>query len=106
MGDDLRQDMLTMQLVNIMDKLWLQSGLDLKMVTFDTLATSNKKGKTHRGNIWSFSDSMHWKTFRISTFLTFAIERDISTIISAFSLMWFNLCQFYDTFFYLLVYGG
>ncbi|XP_033752921.1 phosphatidylinositol 4-phosphate 3-kinase C2 domain-containing subunit beta-like, partial [Pecten maximus] len=43
-GDDLRQDMLTMQMVKIMDRLWLRAGLDLKMITFACLATGPKRG--------------------------------------------------------------
>ena len=43
-GDDLRQDMMTMQVVQIMDRLWLKQGLDLKMVTFSCLPTGPKKG--------------------------------------------------------------
>lgn len=43
-GDDLQQDMLTIQLVRIMDKLWLNEGLDLKMVTFNCVPTGQKKG--------------------------------------------------------------
>ncbi|XP_076252250.1 phosphatidylinositol-4-phosphate 3-kinase catalytic subunit Pi3K68D isoform X2 [Rhynchophorus ferrugineus] len=43
-GDDLQQDMLTLQMIRLMDKLWLQQGLDLKMVAFNCIPTSKKKG--------------------------------------------------------------
>lgn len=43
-GDDLRQDMLAMQMIRIMEKLWLREGLDLRMVTFDCLATNDRQG--------------------------------------------------------------
>lgn len=36
--------MLTLQLVRLMDKLWLKEGLDLKMVTFNCVPTGFKKG--------------------------------------------------------------
>lgn len=43
-GDDLRQDMITLQMIRIMDKLWLKEGLDLKIVTFTCIATELRKG--------------------------------------------------------------
>ncbi|CAB3363263.1 Hypothetical predicted protein [Cloeon dipterum] len=43
-GDDLQQDMLTIQMIQIMDKLWLKEGLDLKMVTFGCVPTGHKRG--------------------------------------------------------------
>lgn len=43
-GDDLRQDNITMQMIDIMDKLWLKEGLDLKLITFKCIATDERKG--------------------------------------------------------------
>jgi len=43
-GDDLRQDALTMQLIRVMDRMWLCEGLDLRMVTFDCLPTGANRG--------------------------------------------------------------
>lgn len=43
-GDDLQQDMLTLQMVRLMDKLWLNKGLDLKMVAFLCVPTGKNKG--------------------------------------------------------------
>lgn len=43
-GDDLQQDMLTIQIIRLMDKLWLKEGLDLKMVTFACVPTGEKRG--------------------------------------------------------------
>ena len=39
LGDDLRQDQLTIQMIRIMDKLWLKEGLDMKIVTFSCVPT-------------------------------------------------------------------
>lgn len=38
-GDDMRQDRLVMQLVGIMNKIWLREGIDLKMITYKCVAT-------------------------------------------------------------------
>jgi phosphatidylinositol-4-phosphate 3-kinase len=43
-GDDLRQDQLTSQMIRVMDKLWLKEGLDLKMVTFGCVPTGDRQG--------------------------------------------------------------
>ncbi|XP_063802520.1 phosphatidylinositol 4-phosphate 3-kinase C2 domain-containing subunit alpha [Pseudophryne corroboree] len=43
-GEDLRQDMLALQMIKMMDKLWLQEGLDMRMVIFKCLSTGKDRG--------------------------------------------------------------
>ncbi|CAG5010080.1 unnamed protein product [Parnassius apollo] len=43
-GDDLRQDALVLQVIKVMDSLWLKAGLDLRIVTFQALPTSHQRG--------------------------------------------------------------
>lgn len=43
-GDDLQQDMLTLQMVRIIDKMWMKEGLNLKIVTYACVPTGLKKG--------------------------------------------------------------
>ncbi len=38
-GDDLRQDILTLQVIGIMDKIWLANDLDLAMTPYKVLQT-------------------------------------------------------------------
>uniref|UniRef100_A0A3Q1CKW5 phosphatidylinositol-4,5-bisphosphate 3-kinase n=1 Tax=Amphiprion ocellaris TaxID=80972 RepID=A0A3Q1CKW5_AMPOC len=43
-GDDLRQDMLTLQMIQLMENLWKTEGLDLRMIPYGCLSTGNKMG--------------------------------------------------------------
>jgi len=43
-GDDLRQDLLTLQMLRIMDKLWRQNGLDLHMQPYGCVCTGDMTG--------------------------------------------------------------
>ncbi|TMS19161.1 Phosphatidylinositol 4-phosphate 3-kinase C2 domain-containing subunit beta [Larimichthys crocea] len=43
-GDDLRQDMLTLQVIRVMNKIWIQEGLDMRMVIFKCFSTGRGRG--------------------------------------------------------------
>eukprot|EP00727_Mastigamoeba_balamuthi_P009991 m51a1_g5614 putative phosphatidylinositol- -diphosphate 3-kinase (1334) ;mRNA; f:729197-733986 len=43
-GDDLRQDALTLQMLRLMDKMWKEEGLDLKLVIYNVVVTALGEG--------------------------------------------------------------
>ena len=43
-GDDLRQDAIVLQLVRLMNDMWLRENLDLRMLTYRVLPTGKNKG--------------------------------------------------------------
>eukprot|EP01103_Thecamoeba_quadrilineata_P013540 TRINITY_DN3788_c0_g1_i1.p1 TRINITY_DN3788_c0_g1~~TRINITY_DN3788_c0_g1_i1.p1 ORF type:complete len:1188 (-),score=230.45 TRINITY_DN3788_c0_g1_i1:129-3692(-) len=43
-GDDLRQDVLTLQMLRLMDKVWKKEGLDFRMHPYGCIATGNEVG--------------------------------------------------------------
>lgn len=43
-GDDIRQDLLTLQLIKIMDKIWLDAGMDFRMKPYKVIATADQVG--------------------------------------------------------------
>ncbi|CAG9819182.1 unnamed protein product [Phaedon cochleariae] len=43
-GDDLRQDMLTLQMIKLMDRLWKREGLDLRMNPYGCISLEHRVG--------------------------------------------------------------
>jgi len=43
-GDDLRQDILTLQMLRVMDKIWLDRGLNLRLLPYNVVSTGDGQG--------------------------------------------------------------
>lgn len=43
-GDDLRQDMLVMQIISIINRVWLRAGRDLRLITFGVMNNAERTG--------------------------------------------------------------
>jgi len=56
-GDDLRQDILTLQLLKVMDSMWLASGDDFKMTPYEVIATGINDDGDGVGMIQVVTDS-------------------------------------------------
>ena len=44
LGDDLRQDIISLQMIIVMDNVWLENGLDLRMKPYRVIATGDQSG--------------------------------------------------------------
>ena len=43
-GDDIRQDQIVLQMLRVMDNLWQEAGLDLRIITYQCLSFSEDSG--------------------------------------------------------------
>lgn len=57
-GDDLRQDMIVMQMIRLFDDMWKKAGLDLSIITYGVVATGQDTGKRRNGDGESYICSL------------------------------------------------
>ena len=71
-GDDLRKDLVTLQLFRVMNRLWLSEGLDLKMITYGCLPTA-----PHAGMIELVPDSVTLREIHVQHGVTGSFKDDV-----------------------------
>ena len=76
-GDDLRQDILTLQVIGVMDKIWLDNDLDLKMTVYKTLGTDCEQGYLEFNENTATLADMQYKEGLFHTFYEDSIEKFI-----------------------------
>ena len=81
-GDDLRQDILTLQMIDIMDRIWLDNDLDLAMTPYKVLLTDCMQGYLEFNlNSVTLADIQHkdkeslWHTFSDTSVNDFFVEK-------------------------------
>ena len=86
-GDDLRQDILTLQMIDIMDRIWLDHDLDLAMTPYKVLLTDCMQGYLEFNlNTCTLADIQHknkesmWHTFSDTSIHDFFVEKIIGRL--------------------------
>ena len=76
-GDDLRQDLMTLQMLRIMDQLWLSNGLDLQMLPYGCCATGHDLGMIEvvKNSNTTANIQVEYGGGAVGAFKTFPIDR-------------------------------
>lgn len=63
--------MLALQMIRIMDRIWLQEGLDLRIVNFKCISTGKDKGMFH---LFSCFPTRIYIYILVGPFISFLVE--------------------------------